>query len=178
MARNGDRCPLLGLSLPSADSVRLGDAARISRPAQRNDPSGFAPFASSARVSSSLPAARSPTLSSRFICPVLSGHATRRPKSPLTGRQQKLGVLKGEFSAVPEFVQPVLPGLWKAAGVLILNTLRLQIVGKYSCRNGARKRSPAGGRSGRARELWQRRREESCETRVVEEGGFCLVDLQ
>lgn len=33
-----------------------------------------------------------------------------------------------------EFVQPVLIGPWKAAGTLILNTLNVQIVGKYSCK--------------------------------------------
>lgn len=74
-------------------------------------------------------------LLSHFIWLVLSGHAIERPKSLLIFRQQKLGVLNGEFSAVLEFVQAVLIGLWKAAGMLILNTLHLQIVGKYSCRN-------------------------------------------
>lgn len=76
-------------------------------------------------------------LLSHFIWPVLSGHAIQRPKSLLIFQQQKLEVLNGEFSAVLEFVQPVLIGLWKAAGMLILNTLHLQIVGKYSCRNCA-----------------------------------------
>lgn len=74
-------------------------------------------------------------LLSHFIWLVLSGHAIERPKSLLIFRQQKLGVLNGEFSAVLEFVQAVLIGLWKAAGMLILNTPHLQIVGKYSCRN-------------------------------------------
>lgn len=41
----------------------------------------------------------------------------------------------GVFSAMLEFVQPILIGLWKAAGVLISNTTRSQIVGKYSCRD-------------------------------------------
>lgn len=39
---------------------------------------------------------------------------------------------------------PVLIGLWKAAGMLILNILLLQVVGKYSCRNWVCEWSVAG----------------------------------